>query len=188
MIIEWLTRVTSLIRKGALPSPIKIGLKVFNAILDDAFQLEMLRAINEKCSGENVPDFLVYANRLFDPDREFDGVRGIAYGGPDLSARNLAVLGKMRLQERQGVVPVCKLPISGTGNIVSGRIAAEYLLRGASSFQLHTYFQLPSGEYKMKSGGKTARALLELYFHPKRDCFLGYCISVAYLIGRLIGT
>jgi hypothetical protein len=35
---------------GALPSPIKIGLKVFNAILDDAFQLEMLRAINEKCS------------------------------------------------------------------------------------------------------------------------------------------
>jgi hypothetical protein len=61
--------------------------------------------------GENVPDFLVYANRLFDPDREFDGVRGIAYGGPDLSARNLAVLGKMRLQERQGVIPICKLPI-----------------------------------------------------------------------------
>jgi len=167
MIIEWLTRVTSLIRGGALPSPIKIGLKVFNAILDDAFQLEMLRAINEKCSAENVPDFLVYANRLFDPDREFDGVRGIAYGGPDLSARNLAVLGKMRLQERQGVIPICKLPISATGNIVSGRIAAEYLLRGASSFQIHTYFQLPSGEYKMKSGGKTARALLELYFHPE---------------------
>src|SRR6478672_10123971 len=167
MIIEWLTRVTSLIRKGALPSPIKIGLKVFNAILDDAFQLEMLRAINEKCSGENVPDFLVYANRLFDPDREFDGVRGIAYGGPDLSARNLAVPGKMRLQERQGLIPVCKLPISATGNIVSGRIAAEYLLRGASSFQVHTYFQLPSGEYTMKSGGKTARALLELCFHPE---------------------
>jgi hypothetical protein len=167
MIIEWLTRVTSLIRGGALPSSIKIGLKVFNAILDDAFQLEMLRAINEKCSGENVPDFLVYANRLFDPDREFDGVRGIAYGGPDLSARNLAVLGKMRLEERQGVIPICKLPISATGNIVSGRIAAEYLLRGASSFQMHTYFQLPSGEYKMKSGGKTARALLELYFHPE---------------------
>jgi hypothetical protein len=167
MIIEWLTRVTSLIRRGALPSPIKIGLKVFNAILDDAFQLEMLRAINEKCSDEDVPDFLVYANRLFDPDREFDGVRGIAYGGPDLSARNLAVLGKMRLHERQGVIPVCKLPISATGNIVSGRIAAEYLLRGASSFQIHTYFQLPSGEYTMKSGGKTARALLELYFHPE---------------------
>jgi hypothetical protein len=166
MIIEWLTRVTLLIRQGAAPSPVKIGLKVFNAILDDAFQLEMLRAINEKCSGEAVPDFLVYANRLFDPDREFDGVRGTAYGGPDLSARNLNVLAQLRLLERQGAISVCKLPISATGNIVSGRIAAEYLLRGASSFQIHTFFQLPSGEYTMKTGGKTARALLELYFHP----------------------
>ena len=40
------------------------------------------------------------------------------------------------------------------------------LFAGASSFQMHTYFQLPSGEYSMKTGGKTARALLELYFHP----------------------
>src|SRR5215470_8078182 len=166
MIIEWLTRVTSLIRQGAAPETVSIGLKVFNAILDDAFQLEMLRAINEKCSGDAIPDFLVYANRLFDPDLEFDGVRGIAYGGPDLSARNLGVLAQLRLLERQGAIPVCKLPISATGNIVSGRIAAEYLLRGASSFQIHTFFQLPSGEYSMKTGGKTARALLELYFHP----------------------
>ena len=167
MIMEWLTRVTSLIRQGASPRPVKIGLKVFNAILDDAFQLEMLRTINEKCSGEAVPDFLVYANRLFDPEREFDGVQGIAYGGPDLSARNLNVLAQLRQLERQGAIPVCKLPISATGNIVSGRIAAEYLLRGASSFQIHTFFQLPSGEYSMKTGGKTARALLELYFHPE---------------------
>jgi hypothetical protein len=167
MIIEWLTRVTLLIRHGATPATVRIGLKVFNAILDDAFQLEMLRAINEKCSGESVPDFLVYANRLFDPEREFDGVRGIAYGGPDLSARNLSVLANLRSLERQGVIPVCRLPISATGNIVSGRIAAEYLLRGASSFQIHTFFQLPSGEYSMKTGGKTARALLELYFHPE---------------------
>ena len=167
MIIEWLTRVTSLIRQGAAPSPVSIGLKIFNAIFDDDFQLEMLRAVNEKCSGSDVPDFLVYANRLFDPNREFDGVRGIAYGGPDLSARNLTVLHHMRLLERQGAIPVCKLPISATGNIVSGRIAAEYLLCGASSFQMHTYFQLPSGEYAMKTGGKTARGLLELCFHPE---------------------
>src|SRR6185295_4030786 len=166
MIIEWLTRVTSLIRRGAAPSPVNIGLKIFNAILDDDFQLEMLRAVNENCSDSDTPDFLVYANRLFDSNREFDGVRGIAYGGPDLSARNLVVLRRMRLLERQGAIPVCKLPISATGNIVSGRIAAEYLLRGASSFQIHTFFQLPSGEYTMKTGGKTARALLELYFHP----------------------
>ena len=166
IIIQWLTKVTGLIRRAARPAPINIGLKVFNAILDDEFQLEMLRAINERCSDDDVPDFLVYGNRLFDPNREFDGVRGIAYGGPDLSARNLSVLAQMRLLENLGTIPVCKLPISGTGNITSGRIAAEYLLRGASSFQIHTYFQLPSGEYAMKTGGKTARALLELYFHP----------------------
>ena len=182
MIIEWLTRVTSLIRRGAAPATVRIGLKVFNAILDDAFQLEMLRAINEKCLGDAVPDFLVYANRLFDPDREFDGVRGIAYGGPDLSARNLSVLAQLRLLERQGLIPACKLPISATGNIVSGRIAAEYLLRGASSFQMHTFFQLPSGEYSMKTGGKTARALLELYFHPEEG-LLAWLLHLRRLLG-----
>ena len=182
MIIEWLTRVTSLIRRGAAPATVRIGLKVFNAILDDAFQLEMLRTINEKCSDDAVPDFLVYANRLFDPDREFDGVRGIAYGGPDLSARNLSVLAQLRLLERQGLIPACKLPISATGNIVSGRIAAEYLLRGASSFQIHTFFQLPSGEYSMKTGGKTARALLELYFQPEEG-LLAWLLHLRRLLG-----
>ena len=167
MILQWLTRVTGLIRRAALPDPVNIGLKVFNAILDDDFQLEMLRTINEECDGDNRPDFLVYGNRLFDPNREFDGVRGIAYGGPDLSRRNLSVLARMRLLEKLGVNPVCDFPISGTGNISSGRIAAEYLLRGASSFQIHTYFQLPSGEYSMQRGGKTERALHELYFHPQ---------------------
>ncbi|HAF15210.1 MAG TPA: hypothetical protein DCK99_16235, partial [Blastocatellia bacterium] len=92
-ILRWLMRVTGLIRQAASPIPIKVGLKVFNAVFEDAFQLEMLRAINERCEAEDAPDFLVYGNRLFDPDREFDGVRGVAYGGPDLSERNLAVLG-----------------------------------------------------------------------------------------------
>jgi hypothetical protein len=167
IIIQWLTRVTGFIRRAALPDPITVGLKVFNAILEDEFQLQMLDAINELCEGDEVPDFLVYGNRLFDPNREFDGVRGIAYGGPDLSSRNLSVLAQLRSLEAQGRFPVCRLPISGTGNIISGRIAAEYLLRGASSFQIHTYFQLPSGEYTMQTGGKTGRALLELYFHPQ---------------------
>ncbi|MBA2705210.1 MAG: hypothetical protein H0U60_15335 [Blastocatellia bacterium] len=167
IIIRWLTRVTGLIRHGAQPFRIKVGLKVFNAVFGDDFQLEMLRAINESCDSEDAPDFLVYGNRLFDSNRQFDGVRGIAYGGPDLSARNLSVLSRMRLLEHLGSVPVCRLPISGTGNIASGRTAAEYLLRGASTFQIHTYFQLPSSEYTMQTGGKTARALLELYFHPE---------------------
>ena len=167
IILQWLMRVTGLIRQAASPSRITVGLKVFNAVFEDAFQLEMLRAINERCEAEDVPDFLVYGNRLFNPDREFDGVRGVAYGGPDLSERNLAVLGSMRALEQVGQIPICPFPISATGNIVTGRIAAEYLLRGASSFQIHTYFQLPSREYKMRTGSKTARALHELYFHPE---------------------
>jgi len=167
IIIQWLTKVAGFIRRAALPEPITVGLKVFNAILEDEFQLQMLKAINEHCKGEEAPDFLVYGNRLFDPNREFDQVRGIAYGGPDLSSRNLSVLAQLRLLEAQDRLAVCRLPISGTGNIISGRIAAEYLLRGASSFQIHTYFQLPSGEYTMQTGGKTGRALLELYFHPQ---------------------
>jgi hypothetical protein len=167
IILQWLMRVTGLIRQAASPMPIKVGLKVFNAVFEEAFQLEMLRAINERCEGGDSPDFLVYGNRLFDPDREFDGVSGIAYGGPDLSMRNLSVLGSMRALEHAGQIPACFLPISATGNIVSGRIAVKYLLRGASSFQIHTYFQLPNSEYKMRTGSKTARALHELYFHPE---------------------
>ena len=139
IILQWLVRVTELIRQAASPHPITVGLKVFNAVLEEEFQLEMLRAINEQCEGDGVPDFLIYANRLFDPNREFDGVRGVAYGGPDLSARNLSVLGRMRMLEQEGSVPVCRLPISATGNITSGRTAVEYLLRGASSFQIHQF-------------------------------------------------
>jgi len=167
IIIRWLTRVTHLIRQAADPTPITVGLKLFNAIFDDAFQLEMLRAINEGCEVADKPDFLIYGNRLFDPVREFDGVTGVAYGGPDLSDRNLAVLGRMRVLEQSGEIPFCRLPISATGNIVTGKIAAEYLLCGASSFQIHTFFQLPSSEYRMKVSGKTARALHELYFNPQ---------------------
>lgn len=166
-IIRWLTQVTGLIRRAAAPRPVSVGLKLFNAVFGEDFQLEMLRAVNEECEGEEAPDFLVYANRLFDPEREFDGVRGVAYGGPDLSARNLAVLGRMRASEQSGGTKACLAPLSATGNIDSGRAAAEYLLRGASTFQIHTYFQLPAKEYAMRSGGKTARALHELYFNPE---------------------
>ena len=58
------------------------------------------------------------------------------------------------------------LPWSATGNITTGRMAVEYLLRGATSFQLHTFFQLPAEHYAMKVGNRTQRALHELHFHP----------------------
>ena len=56
----------------------------------------------------------------------------------------------------------------GEAWIESGRTAVEYLLRGASSFQMHTYFQLPDSEYRMRRGNRTERALHELYFNPER--------------------
>lgn len=167
-VLRWLSTVTGLIHRAASPRSIKVGLKLFNAMFDEDFQLEMLRLVNEKGEGEEHSDYIVYANRLFNPDREFDGIKGVAYGGPDLSARNLAVLARLRLLEHRGEVPVCHTPVSATGNIASGRTAVEYMMRGASSFQMHTYFQLPAGEYGMREGSRTARALHELYFHPER--------------------
>jgi len=57
--------------------------------------------------------------------------------------------------------------ISPTGDIHSGRLAAESLLRGASNFQMHTIFQLPNGAFSMKTGNKTERSLHHLLFHPE---------------------
>jgi hypothetical protein len=176
-ILDWLTRVTGLIRRGADQRPIAVGLKMFNAVFEDDFQLQMMRAINENCAEGDAPDFLVYANRLFDFDRGFEGVRGVAYGGPDLSARNLSILERLRTLEQTGEIPPCRLPISATGDIGSGRTAVEYLLRGSSSFQMHTYFQLPGSEYRMRSRGKTERALHELLFNPEQG-FIAWIIHL----------
>ena len=165
---RWMTAVTGLIREAAAPRPVAVGVKLFNARFEDDFQLEMLRLLNEECGGGGRPDFIVYANRLFDPEREYKGKRGVAYGGPDLSARNLRVLARLRALEQRGEIPRCEFPVSATGDIGSGRTAAEYLLRGASTFQMHTYFQLPNEEYRMRGGSRTERALHELYFNPER--------------------
>ena len=61
-VIGWLHRVPDLIRAAA-PGKVRLGLKLFNALDDDAFQLELLREVHETSR----PDFLIYANRLFDP-------------------------------------------------------------------------------------------------------------------------
>jgi len=165
---RWMSEVTRLIREAAAARPVSVGLKLFNAVFEDGFQIEMLRLINEECGVGGRPDFIIYANRLFDPEREFEGKRGVAYGGPDLSARNLRVLARLRALEQRGEIPRCDFPISATGDIASGGMAAEYLLRGASTFQMHTFFQLPGSEYRMRGGSKTEQALHELYFNPDR--------------------
>jgi hypothetical protein len=157
-ILTWLRRVPDLIRDAAVPPGVTLGVKIMNARFDDAFQVEMLRTVVE--GPKRPPDFLVWANRLFDPAREFEGKRGVAYGGPDLSARNLRTLA---LACREGTLP----PISGTGDILTGRMAARYGLLGASSCQMHTVFQLPDSEFAGRMRNKSAAVLHHLLFHPE---------------------
>lgn len=163
-ILEWLAAIPPLIQGAAAPRTVQVGLKLFNALDDDAFQLAMLEQVHRT----NRPDFLIYANRLFDPDRVFEGHRGVAYGGPDLSDRNLRVLSALRqAQAGAGTAnPWAPLEVSATGDIGSGRMAIEYALRGCTSFQIHTFFQLPPESYAMRRGTKVERALHMLYFHP----------------------
>lgn len=177
-ILEWLRRTPDLIRDAASPSPIKVGLKLFNSLEDDAYQLLLLETVH----GPARPDFLVYANRLFDPDRVFDGQRGVAYGGPDLSDRNLRLLSALRAGQADGAIAGPPLEVSATGDIGSGRMAVEYALRGSSSFQLHTFFQLPPEAYAMRQGPKLTRALHQLYFHPE-DGFIIWALHAGRRLG-----
>ncbi|MCA9071782.1 MAG: hypothetical protein KDA84_22800, partial [Planctomycetaceae bacterium] len=179
-ILSWLKTVPRLIRnaKTSPPNAVRIGLKLFNALFEDEFQLEMLRTIHQH--GPDQPDFYIYGNRLFDPNREFEGHKGIAYGGPDLSDRNLHVMAAFQ-KELAACPEQSPLDWSATGNITTGKMALEYALRGASSFQLHTFFQLPNDQYTMRQGSRTARGLHELYFHPET----GFLIWMHDLAERL---
>jgi hypothetical protein len=175
-VLTWLRRVPALIRAAA-PRQVLIGLKLFNTLDEDAFQFAMLREVHENVQ----PDFLVYANRLFDPGRAFDGLQGVAYGGPDLSDRNLSMLTELRDWQVAGSSGAKPLEISGTGNICSGRLAMEYALRGCTSFQIHTLFQLPAEEFSMRRGSKVQKAVHRLYFDPSE----GFIIWAAHAARRL---
>lgn len=172
-ISDWLEVVPSLIHSAA-PGRVRVGLKMLNALFEDEFQLRMLDTVHSAQPGEGRADFLVYANRLFDPARKFEDKLGVAYGGPDLSDRNLAVLERF-LSARplpagspaQTMVREAGLPLSATGDIHSGRMAVEYLLRGASSFQMHTLFQLSNKAFSMRNGNKTEKCLHHLLFDPE---------------------
>ncbi len=180
-ILEWLRRVPGLIHRAA-PGRIRVGLKLFNALFEDDFQIRCLQEIEKPLRGEARADFLVYANRLFNPAKEFEGKAGVAYGGPDLSDRNLAVLERLRTVPAEDAGQPETLPVSATGDIHSGRVAAEYLLRGASTFQMHTLFQLPDSEFAMRTGGKTERALHHLWFHPVEG-FLAWALHLRRRFG-----
>ena len=155
-ILRWLGEVPHRIR-AASPLPVKVAVKLMNARFDDTFQVEMMQATRDA-------DALVCFNRLFDTQRD------VAYGGWDLSDRNLRVLNFYR-----------PLPTStdryrllvGTGNICSGRMILEYASRGCESVQLHTFFQLPLSEYPATHGSRSQRALHALVFHPEHGLIAG---------------
>lgn len=164
-VLEWLRQVPYFIKSSVPDNHIHLGIKLMNTMFDDRFQLESFRSLLE--DGKVQPDYVVYANRLYDSNLKFLGKEGAAYGGPDLSNRNLRILSRIRKMEIQGKLKHPVPPLSGTGNIHSGKMAVEYALRGAESLQMHTIFQRPNSAFGMRTGSKTERALHELYFHPK---------------------
>jgi hypothetical protein len=168
-ILEWLRIVPLIIKETSVGNNVKLGLKIFNAAHPDEFQLEML---NTCATSEHRADYLIYGNRLFDPEKSYEGTQGVAYGGLDLSDRNLSILDRWKN----------KLLLSATGNITTGKMAFEYLKRGATSFQMHTLFQLPDSEFEMKGGTRTARALHRLLFHPEHG-FLAALLAEQELHG-----
>jgi hypothetical protein len=152
-ILRWLREVPDQIRRAA-DTPVRLALKLMNARFDDSFQLAMLES-----SGS--ADALVMFNRLWDPEA------AVAFGGYDLSERNLRVLEAAR---GDGLPTP---PLVGTGNICSGRLILEYARLGCESVQLHTFFQLPLTEYPATDGSRSQRALHTLLFHPKEGLIAG---------------
>jgi hypothetical protein len=156
-ILRWLREVPGRIRAAAGDASVRLALKLMNARFDDAFQLEMMQAAGEA-------DSLILFNRLWDKERQ------VAYGGYDLSDRNIRVLAAApRAARRPALV--------GTGNICSGRILVEYARMGCESVQLHTFFQLPLSEYPATHGSRPQRALHALLFDP-RDGLLAVMLEL----------
>ena len=169
-ILRWLANIARMIRDHG--GNLSLGLKLFNAGFDDDFQLEMFEVLR---SADVQPDVLIYGNRLFDPTKVYDGKQGVAFGGPDLSSRNLWALGEAR---SRGITS----QVSATGNITSGKIMFQYLQRGCSSFQMHTLFQLPDRFFSMRNGNRTSRALHHLLFDPETG-FLKYILQEKERLG-----
>ena len=152
-ILRWLREVPQQVR-GTAKGRVRLALKLMNARFDDAFQLDMLQAASSA-------DTLVVFNRLWDP------AAALAYGGYDLSGRNLRVLAQARQHHLR--TP----PLVGTGNVCSGRLILEYARLGCESVQLHTFFQLPLSEYPATEGSRPQRALHALVFDPKQGLIAG---------------
>lgn len=151
-VLRWIEEVPAQLRAAGVP--LRLALKLMNARFDDAFQREMLSV--GSASGA---DALVVFNRLWDPERR------VACGGWDLSDRNLRVLASRGGERR--------IPLIATGNITTGRTLLDYASHGCESAELHTFFQLPLGEYPAAHGSRTQRALHALVFDPADGVIAG---------------
>jgi len=159
-VLRWLREVPDQIRVAAGPRPVRLALKLMNARFDDNFQQEMMKAAA-------TADSLVCFNRLWDASAS------VAYGGWDLSERNLRVLRRAR-EERLARSGVAGGPaLVGTGNICSGRVVLDYARAGCESVELHTIFQLPLTEYPATTGSRSQRALHTLLLHPVEGLVAG---------------
>jgi len=156
-ILRWLEEVPRQIR-AASPMPVRLAVKLMNARFDDAFQGEMMVKTREA-------DALVCFNRLFDEKL------GAAYGGWDLSVRNLRVLDSYRPLPPS--TALYRPSLVGTGNVCSGRLILDYARRGCESVQLHTFFQLPLSRYPATHGSRSQRALHALVFDPRDGLIAG---------------
>jgi hypothetical protein len=153
-ILRWLRDVPALIRQGAGRTPVRVALKLMNARHGDPFQVDMVQAAGSA-------DALVCFNRLWSEER------AAAYGGYDLSDRNLRTLEAVKASRIE------RPPLSGTGNVCTGRMILEYATLGCESVQLHTFFQLPLSEYSATTGSRTQRALHALVFDPESGMIAG---------------
>jgi hypothetical protein len=151
-ILRWLRVVPQLIRESS-PIPVRVALKLMNARFEEGFQHEMMLA-------GAAADALVVFNRMYDSEQ------GVAYGGWDLSDRNLRVLGSFSFFARDPDQPAVQ-GLCGTGGISTGRAVVAYALGGCEAVQVHTAFQLPLDEYSAQKGSRTQRALHRLVFHPE---------------------
>ncbi|HHW03855.1 MAG TPA: hypothetical protein GXX35_13790 [Thermoanaerobacterales bacterium] len=168
-IIDWLINVPLNVKKWCRKGEIVLGLKLMNALYDDEFQVQMLKTITSAgCDA----DYAITFNRLFDPNKVFEGKKGVAYGGWDLSDRNLRVLSAFRAWQYESGTVKKDFSLSATGNINSGRLMVEYGLRGCCNGQIHTYFQLPQKNYRARAGTRVQKALHELYFNPVNGLIL----------------
>lgn len=166
-ILAWLRNVTGWV-SGDRGADVRLGVKVMNALFEDEFQVEMIEAL---MNADPAPSYLVVFNRLYDAHRR------VAYGGWELSDRNLRALDRLR------ETGLSRLPLSATGNICSGRVMIEYAARGCESGQVHTFFQVPLTEYTADGGSRSARALHTLLLHPRK----GLVVWLRHLseVGRL---